>query len=181
MKYIKFFENFQVINEVRVPREEKVQLYKDENIVDDKIFGHNYSDLLNNISNKDSGLFWVEPQEVLDDKIESLKKLQNEQKIVLYRLVFSKTKNDINVDKIGHHFVGSVDDFHDDMLDYLYYNAKRDNKKLKKSDMWLIKLKTTSSNIDFYETILTFSLHPNEDEITIKDDKLIKIISIDKF
>ena len=33
MKYIKCFENFQVINEVRVPREERVQLYKDENII----------------------------------------------------------------------------------------------------------------------------------------------------
>ena len=66
-------------------------------------------------------------------------------------------------------------------LNYLYYNAKRENKKIKKSDLWLIKLKTISSNIDFYETILTFSLHPNENEITIKDDKLIKIISIDKF
>jgi len=33
MKYIKCFENFQVINEVRVPREERVQLYKDDNII----------------------------------------------------------------------------------------------------------------------------------------------------
>ena len=158
-----------------------IREFLNENISDDKIFGHNYSDLLNNISNKDSGLLWVEPKELLDNKIESLKELENEQKIVLYRLVFSKTKNDINVDKIGHHFVGDIDDFHDDMLNYLYYNAKRENKKIKKSDLWLIKLKTISSNIDFYETILTFSLHPNENEITIMDDKLIKIISIDKF
>ena len=148
-----------------------IREFLNENISDHKIFGHNYSDLLNNISNKDSGLLWVEPKELLDNKIESLKELQNEQKIVLYRLVFSKTKNDINVDKIGHHFVGDIDDFH----------AKRENKKIKKSDLWLIKLKTISSNIDFHETILTFSLHPNENEITIMDDKLIKIISIDKF
>jgi hypothetical protein len=33
MKYIKCFENFQVINEVRVPREERVQLYNDDNII----------------------------------------------------------------------------------------------------------------------------------------------------
>jgi len=158
-----------------------IKEFLNENISDDKIFGHNYSDLLNNISNKDSGLLWIEPKEVLDNKIESLKELQNEQKIVLYRLVFSKNKNDINVDKIGHHFVGDIDDFHDDMINYLYYNAKRENKKIKKSDLWLIKLKTIYSNIDFYETILTFSLHPNENEITIKNDKLIKIISIDKF
>jgi hypothetical protein len=152
-----------------------------ENVSNETIFGHDYSDLLDNISNKDAGLTWVEPQEVLDSKIESLRELQNEQKIVLYRLIFAKTKDDINVDKIGNHFVSDVDDFHDDMLDYLYYNAKRENKKIKKSDLWLIKIETQSNNIDFYETILTFSLHPNEDEITIKNDKLIKILSINKF
>ncbi len=152
-----------------------------ENVSNETIFGHDYSDLLDNISNKDAGLTWVEPQEILDSKIESLRELQNEQKIVLYRLIFAKTKDDINVDKIGNHFVSDVDDFHDDMLDYLYYNAKRENKKIKKSDLWLIKIETQSNNIDFYETILTFSLHPNEDEITIKNDKLIKILSINKF
>jgi hypothetical protein len=100
---------------------------------------------------------------------------------VLYRLIFAKTKDDINVDKIGNHFVSDVDDFHDAMLDYLYYNAKRENKKIKESDLWIIKIETQSNNIDFYETILTFSLHPNENEITIKNDKLIKILSINKF
>jgi hypothetical protein len=155
--------------------------FLNENVSNETIFGHDYSDLLDNISNKDAGLTWVEPQEVLDSKIESLRELQNEHKIVLYRLIFAKTKDDINVDKIGNHFVSDVDDFHDDMLDYLYYNAKRENKKIKKSDLWLIKIETQSNNIDFYETILTFSLHPNEDEITIKNDKLIKILSINKF
>jgi hypothetical protein len=158
-----------------------IREFLNENVSNETIFGHDYSDLLDNISNKDAGLTWVEPQEVLDGKIESLRELQNEQKIVLYRLIFAKTKDDINVDKIGNHFVSDVDDFHDDMLDYLYYNAKRENKKIKKSDLWLIKIETQSNNIDFYETILTFSLHPNEDEITIKNDKLIKILSINKF
>ena len=117
----------------------------------------------------------------LDEK-GMLKGIENfPEKITLYRLIFAKTKDDINVDKIGNHFVSDVDDFHDDMLDYLYYNAKRENKKIKKSDLWLIKIETQSNNIDFYETILTFSLHPNEDEITIKNDKLIKILSINKF
>jgi hypothetical protein len=158
-----------------------IREYLNEDVSNETIFGHNYSDLLDNISNKDAGLIWVEPQEVLDGKIESLRELKNEQKIVLYRLVFAKTKDDINVDKIGNHFVSDVNDFHDDMLDYLYYNAKRENQKIKKSDLWLIKIETQSNNIDFYETILTFSLHPNEDEITIKDDKLIKILSINRF
>jgi hypothetical protein len=33
MNYIKLFDNFEIINEVRVPREERIQLYKDENII----------------------------------------------------------------------------------------------------------------------------------------------------
>jgi len=33
MKYIGKFENFEKINEVRVPRDERIQLYKDDNII----------------------------------------------------------------------------------------------------------------------------------------------------
>lgn len=35
MRYIKFFESFsiEIINELRVPREERIQIYKDDNII----------------------------------------------------------------------------------------------------------------------------------------------------
>jgi hypothetical protein len=46
-----------------------IREYLNEDVSNETIFGHNYSDLLDNISNKDAGLIWVEPQEVLDLKL----------------------------------------------------------------------------------------------------------------
>jgi hypothetical protein len=42
----------------------------------------------------------------------------------------------------------------------------------------VVEIETPTSNIDYSETILTYSLHPKEDEITIKDASNVKIISI---
>jgi len=146
-----------------------------------KVFDHNYEDLLDNISSKDTGLSWVEPEDLLNDKIKTLKRISKKSEIKLYRLVYSKSKTDIDTKKIGHHFVEELDYFHEQMIDYLYYNAKKENKKLQKDDLWVIEIKTPTNNIDYHETILTFSLHPNEDEITIIDDKKVKIVNIFKY
>ena len=146
-----------------------------------RVFEHNYEDLLDNISSKDTGISWVEPEELLNDKIKTLKKISKKSEIKLYRLVYSKSKTDINTKKIGNHFVKDLDYFHEQMIDYLYYNAKKENKKLQKDDLWVIEIKTPTNNIDYHKTILTFSLHPNEDEITIIDDKKVKILDIYKY
>jgi hypothetical protein len=95
-----------------------------------KVFDHNYEDLLDNISSKDTGISWVEPNDLLNDKIKKLKKISKKSEIKLYRLVYSKSKTDIDTKKIGHHFVGDLDDFHEQMIDYLYYNAKKENNHL---------------------------------------------------
>jgi RNA polymerase sigma factor (sigma-70 family) len=52
-----------------------------KSIINTTYITHKEKLLLDNISNKDAGLIWVEPQEVLDGKIESLRELKNEQKI----------------------------------------------------------------------------------------------------
>ena len=145
---------------------------------DINIFGHNYDELLSNISSSESGLSFSDPEESLSSKIEDLKEIQKENKIKLFRVVFSKSKNKINLKKLGHHYVQYVDDFHEEMLNYLYYNAKKENPKLKEDDVWLVEIETPTSNIDYYETILTYSLHPNEDEITIKDSTKVKIKNV---
>lgn len=149
--------------------------------LDENVFGHNYEELLDNISSNESGLMWVEPEELLNSKIKSLKRISKNSEIKLYRLVFSKSKKDINTKKIGHHFVEDLEDFHEQMIDYLYYNAKSENSKIKRGDLWVIKVKTPTNNIDYHETILTFSLHPNENEITIMDDKQLEILDIFKY
>lgn len=148
---------------------------------DTNIFGHNYDDILDNISSNESGLMYTSPEELLKQKIKFLKKIEKKNTIKLFRVVFSKSKNKINIKKLGHHYVYDMDDFHEQMLDYLYYNAKRKDSSLKQDDVWAVGIETPTNNIDYSETILTYSLHPKEDEITIKDPKNVKIISISKY
>lgn len=145
------------------------------------IFGHNYDELLDNITSSDSGLIYTEPKELLNDKVKFLKKIKKKNSIKLFRVVFSKSKNKINIKELGHHYVYDIDDFHEQMLDYLYYNAKRKDSNLDEYDCWVVEIETATSNIDYSETILTYSLHPNEDEITIKDSNNLKIINIYKY
>ena len=145
------------------------------------IFGHNYNELLDNITSSDSGLMYVDPEELLKQKIKFLKKIKKKNSIKLFRVVFSKLKNKINIKKLGNHYVYDIDDFHEEMLDYLYYNVKRKDSSLNNDDVWVVEIETPTSNIDYSETILTYSLHPKEDEITIMSSNNIKIINISKY
>lgn len=155
----------------------KLKQYIQENIDNGLIFGNDYSNLLDNIEN--SGLNWSDPKETLDNRIDYLRGLSGD--LTLYRLIFVKDIKDINIENLGHHYVEDVDDFHDDMINYLYQNAKKQNKNIKETDLYLVKVETNIKNIDFSETILTFSEHPNETEITIKDPKEVKIIEVDEY
>jgi len=148
---------------------------------DNNIFGHNYNELLDNITNSDSGLMYADPEELLNDKIKFLKKIKKKNTIKLFRVVFSKSKKKINIKKLGHHYVYDIDDFHEQMLDYLYYNAKRKDSSLDEDDVWVVEIETPTSNIDYSETILTYSLHPKENEITIKNYSGVKLIEISKY
>jgi hypothetical protein len=67
------------------------------------------------------------------------------------------------------------------MLDYLYQNARKLDKSLEEDDVYLIEVETPTSNIDYYETMRTFALHPFENEITIKNDKQVSFKSITNF
>ena len=148
---------------------------------DNNIFGHNYNELLDNIKSSDSGLIYTDAEELLNDKIKFLKKIEKKNSIKLFRVVFSKSKKKINIKKLGHHYVYDIDDFHEQMLDYLYYNAKRKDSSLDEDDVWVVEIETPTNNIDYSETILTYSLHPNENEITIKDSGIVKIKDISKY
>jgi hypothetical protein len=155
------------------------RILREETDID--IFGHNYNELLDNITSSDSGLIHTDPEELLKQKIKFLKKIKKKNSIKLFRVVFSKSKNKINIKKLGNHYVYDMDDFHEQMLDYLYYNAKRKDSSLDDDDVWVVEIETPTSNIDYSETILTYSLHPNEDEITIMSSNNIKIINISKY
>ena len=146
---------------------------------ENKIFNHNYKELLDNILN--SGIDKEYAKEDLDYRIKHLNDIKKNNTIQLSRLVFSKDKSSINLDNLGNHYVENISDFHEEMFDYLYMNAKKTNPSLEISDSWVVTIETDVNNIDFKETILTYSLHPFESEITILNDKNFRLISIDSY
>jgi hypothetical protein len=176
---VKYPINYNII-EIDMNLQEHIKkVLREETDID--VFGHNYNELLDNITSSDSGLMYTDPEELLKYKIKFLKKIQKKGSIKLFRVVFSKSKNKINIKKLGHHYVYHIDDFHEQMLDYLYYNAKRKDSSLDEDDVWVVEIETPTNNIDYSETILTYSLHPNEDEITIKDSSIVKIKDMSKY
>jgi len=140
------------------------------------VFGHKLSVLLDMIDDQVDN-----PKQFIKNKINELLKLQKQASITLYRVVYIKNPNKLNKTNFGHHYVSDTEDFHEEMLDYLYQNARKLDKSLDEEDVYLIEVETPTSNIDYYETMRTFALHPFENEITIKNDKQVSFKSITNF
>jgi hypothetical protein len=140
------------------------------------VFGHKLSVLLDMIDDQVDN-----PKQFIKNKINELLKLQKQASITLYRVVYIKNPDKLNKTNFGHHYVSDTEDFHEEMLDYLYQNARKLDKSLDEEDVYLIEVETPTSNIDYYETMRTFALHPFENEITIKNDKQVSFKSITNF
>lgn len=184
LKYI--LNNRNAINTINkfINIDESIELSVDElsKIIKEaisNIYGFDYYELLDNINN--SGIDIDYAKKSLDNKIKTLKKLQKTPSITLYRVVFTKNKEDIDTSNLGLHYVNNLEDFHEEMLEYLYNNASEGNEELGEYDAWLVTIQTPSSNIDYNGTVLTYSLHPLENEILILNDKNIKLINIEPY
>lgn len=140
------------------------------------IFGHKLEVLLDMIKNEVD-----DPKEFIKSKIKELTRLQKQSTITLYRVIYIKNPYKLNKKNLGHHYVSDTEDFHEEMLDYLYRNARKSNKKLDEDDVYLIEIETPTSNIDYYETMRTFALHPFENEVTIKNDTQITVKDVTNF
>jgi len=143
---------------------------------DTDVFGHKLSVLLDMADGQVDN-----PKQFIKNKINELVQLQKQPSIILYRVVYIKSKDELNKNNFGHHYVSDIEDFHEEMLDYLYQNARKLDKSLEEEDVYLIEIETPTSNIDYYETMRTFALHPFENEVTIKDDTQIKLKNITNF
>jgi len=122
-----------------------------------------------------------EPKEQLINIIDNLKEIENYKFVTLYRVVYSKNKEDIDKSKLGHHFVQDPSDFHEEMLDYLYRNATKNKSDLKETDLFLVKVKVDPKYIDFKYSIMTNCQHPYESEITVSHPENCEIIEIDNY
>lgn len=140
------------------------------------IFGHKLSVLLDMIDDQVDN-----PKVFIKNKIKELIELQKQSSITLYRVVYIKNPDKLNKTNFGHHYVSDTEDFHEEMLDYLYQNARKIDKTLDEEDLYLIEIETPTSNIDYYETMRTFALHPFENEVTIRNDKQVTFKNITNF
>ena len=140
------------------------------------VFGHKLSVLLDMIDGQVD-----EPEQFIKNKINELLQLQKQASITLYRVVYIKNPDKLDKTNFGHHYVSDTEDFHEEMLDYLYQNARKLDKSLDQEDAYLVEVETSTSNIDYYETMRTFALHPFENEITIENDKQVSLKSITNF
>jgi hypothetical protein len=150
-----------------------------ELLMEDKdvdVFGHKLSVLLHMIDDQVD-----KPKQVIKNKINELLKIKKQASVALYRVVYIKNPDKLSKTNFGHHYVSDIDVFQEEMLDYLYQNARELDKSLEEEDAYLIEVETPTSNIDYYETMKTFALHPFENEITIKDDKHVSFKNITNF
>jgi hypothetical protein len=93
------------------------------------------------------------------------------EKIILYRILKSDSKKDIDMEEIGSHFSPNKED----LLSSHYYVTGIGE------GTFLVTVEANKSQIDFFETIYNNILYPNEQEVTLKDKgKGVKIKSIKK-
>jgi hypothetical protein len=112
-------------------------------------------------------------EEYLIDKVKEYQSLND--KVVLYRVIGSKSVNDINVKELGHHFTLYDWIFDGDFLLSIGYENWDDE-----LEPYLIKIETDTLNIEPLQTMIQNLSFPNEHEIYLKEDEKIKILSIEK-
>ena len=148
---------------------------------EENIYGWAYSDLIKMMMSSESAPDEEDREYLIDHKAKELRRIEEQGEAIAYRVVFTKTEEDINLDELGHHFISDVSDFHESMLNYLYMNARKSDPTLKEEDVWLIKVKIPSNSIDYRETMRTFANFPFESEITVKNPENVEIIDISPY
>lgn len=97
--------------------------------------------------------------------------------MVLYRLVFSNSEEEIDKQYPGYHYTRKKNN----LLDNHYFQSYRDSSIGEKP--FIIKVRIQKQMIDFYESIKNNILYPGEKEITLKDkgfgSKIIEIMPVD--
>jgi hypothetical protein len=116
----------------------------------------------------------------LDYLIEDLKILKTYKNINLYRIIWVKNKEDIDVKNLGLHYVSNLDSYGDWIEDlYPFYN--REDEPDIEDDLWLITISVPTQDIDYKATLVKNIKFPYEDEIKLKTDNNIKLIDISKY
>jgi hypothetical protein len=163
LKYIKLFESFDLLNEKynRMALNYANTYYSDE--IGDAPYG-DYDEILDRLNDF-----------CTTDFPYGLKNIPT--KVVLYRLLNVDDINNINKNELGKSYVGDKKMFEDeDFLESFLFRYGEDMKK-----WFIVTIETTRNNIDFEHSMGNRAEYPAEFEITIKNDKDLKILNIEEF
>jgi len=148
----------------------------------EEYFGLKKSELIDDIENSEMDLDeYDSTEEVLDRLYKEILKTTKKKKIKLYRIIWVKDEKLINKNKLGHHWVSSLDSFHEEMIDYLYNNSTKNSKFDLEDDCYLITIETPNTNINLEETLIAQCNHPFEEEFYLESQGDIKILKIENF
>jgi hypothetical protein len=117
----------------------------------------------------------------LDSFIQALNDIKKNDKIKLYRLVWIKDKKDIDVKRLGNHYVSSLDSFDDSWIKNLYPFHHKDGEPDIKDDLWLVSILAPTKDIDYKATLVKNIKFPYEEEIQLKTDLNIEVFEISKY
>jgi hypothetical protein len=116
----------------------------------------------------------------LEDLIEDLNGLKTYKNINLYRIIWIKNKEDIDVKNLGLHYVSNLDAYGDWIQDLYPFHFREDEPDIK-DDLWLITISVPTQDIDYKATLVKNIKFPYEYEIQLKTDNNIKVMSISKY
>jgi hypothetical protein len=116
----------------------------------------------------------------LDYLIEDINRLKTYKNINLYRIIWIKNKEDIDVKNLGLHYVSNLDSYGDWIEDLYPFHFREDEPDIE-DDLWLITISVPTQDLDYKATLVKNIKFPYEYEIQLKTDNNIKVISISKY
>jgi hypothetical protein len=103
-------------------------------------------------------------QEHIDDKTTELENLSEE--ITLFRVVFLKKEDDLNVEELGNHWVEDVSVLDSSLLKYLQHESSGETIE---GEPFLIEAKFNSDSVNKELSLHQYLYNPNEEELYIRN------------
>lgn len=178
-KYKKFLDKNidKPINNIRI-----IKKFKSFESLDYEEFTGDIDDMtVGEIKTLENLLLETESDLMLNDLISNLKDIKKHDEIILYRLIWIKDKENIDIKKLGNHYVGSLNSFDNEWISNLYPFYHRENEPDIENDLWLVTILVPTEDIDYKATLVKNIKFPYEEEIQLKNNSNIKIIDISKY
>jgi hypothetical protein len=138
----------------------------------------------NSVMKNPSLLESVPKSRLFDDLKHMIKVLYGKTSIILYRVLFVKSLDDINYSNLGTHWTYTPKTYNQVLVRYLYQNVDSDKHgyKITPDDLYIIKVLSPISNISYPATLWAqICFGKNENEVTLHKTDNLKILKSKHF